>query len=93
MLDMENRNGYKDMDWKYFKRDISWLSFNRRVLLEARNKELPLFERIKFLSIYSSNQEEFYRIRVSEHRNLVMLKNCSSAEYQNAKETLAEINA
>ena len=93
MLDMENRNEYKDMNWKYFKRDISWLSFNRRVLLEARNKELPLFERIKFLSIYSSNQEEFYRIRVSEHRNLVMLKNCSSAEYQNAKETLAEINA
>ena len=49
MLDMENRNEYKDMNWKYFKRDISWLSFNRRVLLEARNKEHTLVERIKFL--------------------------------------------
>ena len=45
---------------KYFKRDISWLSFNYRVLLEAEDETLPIYERIKFLSIYSSNLEEFY---------------------------------
>ena len=39
---------------KYFKRDISWLSFNYRVLLEAEDETLPIYERIKFLSIYSS---------------------------------------
>ena len=92
MLDKKNSEN-RNMDRKYFKRDISWLSFNRRVLLEARNKELPLFERIKFLSIYSSNQEEFYRIRVSEHRHLIAKGDNSTEEARNAKETLAEINA
>ena len=46
---------------KYFKRDISWLSFNYRVLLEAEDETLPIYERIKFLSIYSSNLEELLR--------------------------------
>ena len=49
------------MDNRYFKRDISWLSFNYRVLLEAEDETLPLYERINFISIYSSNLEEFYR--------------------------------
>lgn len=57
---------------KYFKRDISWLSFNYRVLLEAEDETLPIYERIKFLSIYSSNLEEFYEIRVAEHRGVIM---------------------
>ena len=48
------------MDNRYFKRDISWLSFNYRVLLEAEDETLPLYERINFISIYSSNLEEFY---------------------------------
>ena len=47
--------------YKYFKRDVSWLSFNYRVLLEAEDDTLPVYERIKFLSIYSSNLEEFLR--------------------------------
>ncbi len=56
--------------YKYFKRDVSWLSFNYRVLLEAEDDTLPVYERIKFLSIYSSNLEEFYEIRVAEHLSL-----------------------
>ena len=44
--------------YQYFKRDLSWLSFNYRVLLEAEDDTLPIYERIKFLSIYSSNLEE-----------------------------------
>lgn len=52
-------------------RDISWLSFNHRVLQEANDSSLPLFERIKFLAIYSSNLDEFFRVRMANHRNLL----------------------
>lgn len=55
----------------YIHRDISWLSFNYRVLQEAKNPAVPLFERIKFLAIYSSNLEEFFRVRVASHRRLM----------------------
>jgi polyphosphate kinase len=54
----------KKLKAKYFNRDLSWLSFNYRVLQEAKNKEVPLLERLKFLAIYSSNLDEFYRVRV-----------------------------
>ena len=52
----------------YHKRDISWLSFNHRVLQEAKDPRVPLYERIKFLAIYSSNLDEFFRVRVSALR-------------------------
>lgn len=50
--------------FSFFDRDLSWLSFNERVLTEAAGKNVFLVERIKFLSIYSSNLDEFYRVRV-----------------------------
>ncbi|MBK8700210.1 MAG: polyphosphate kinase 1 [Saprospiraceae bacterium] len=55
----------------YTHRDISWLDFNYRVLQEAKDKNVPLFERIKFLAIYSSNLDEYFRVRVANHRSLV----------------------
>lgn len=54
----------------YTHRDISWLSFNYRVLQEAKDPAVPLLERLKFLAIYSSNLDEFFRIRVAGIRNL-----------------------
>ncbi|MFN0034937.1 MAG: polyphosphate kinase 1 [Saprospiraceae bacterium] len=54
----------------YTHRDISWLSFNYRVLQEAKDPAVPLLERLKFLAIYSSNLDEFFRIRVAGIRRL-----------------------
>ncbi len=51
-------------------RDLSWLSFNYRVLQEAKDPAVPLLERLKFLAIYSSNLDEFFRVRVANVRNL-----------------------
>jgi polyphosphate kinase len=47
----------------YLNRDISWLSFNERVLQEANDESVPLYERLKFLGIFSSNLDEFFRVR------------------------------
>ncbi|MEO5891180.1 MAG: polyphosphate kinase 1 [Ferruginibacter sp.] len=52
------------MSIQFFDRDLSWLSFNERVLTEAGNQQVPLVERIRFLSIFSSNLDEFYRVRM-----------------------------
>ena len=52
-------------------RDLNWLSFNARVLQEAQDKENnPLYERMKFLAIYSSNLDEYFRVRVSQLRQM-----------------------
>ncbi|MBC7920908.1 MAG: polyphosphate kinase 1 [Ferruginibacter sp.] len=58
----------------YFNRDLSWLSFNYRVLMEARDPEVPLAQRIRFLAIFSSNLDEFFRVRVASLRTLTGIK-------------------
>lgn len=79
--------------YRYFKRDISWLSFNYRVLMEASDDALPLYERINFMSIYSSNLEEFYKIRVADHKAIVNGVTQSDEETRHsATELLNEIN-
>jgi polyphosphate kinase len=77
--------------YSYFNRDISWLSFNYRVLLESEDLTLPIYERIKFLSIHASNLEEFYKIRVAEHRSVIMQKVHSEEDPAEAEHILEEI--
>lgn len=55
-------------------RDLNWLSFNERVLQEATDKINPLYERIKFLAIFSSNLDEYFRVRVSQLRQMKRVK-------------------
>ncbi len=54
-------------------KEISWLSFNERVLQESLDHRVPLIERLKFLGIYSSNMDEFFRIRVATLNRLAIL--------------------
>ncbi len=79
------------MEYNYFNRDVSWLSFNYRVLLEAADHTVPLYERIKFLSIHASNLEEFYKVRVAEHRSVIMRKVHSEEDPAEAEQILNEI--
>ncbi|HRQ89552.1 MAG TPA: polyphosphate kinase 1, partial [Bacteroidia bacterium] len=61
------------MESGFRSKETSWLSFNARVLQEAADPSVPLFERIKFLGIYSSNLDEFFRVRVATLKRLVTL--------------------
>ncbi|MEM6320133.1 MAG: polyphosphate kinase 1 [Bacteroidota bacterium] len=76
----------------YIHRDISWLSFNYRVLQEAKDPALPLFERVKFLAIYSNNLDEYFRVRVAQHRSLIRVgkKTKKKLDYD-PKELLSQI--
>lgn len=60
-----------DQQNKYNNREISWLSFNARVLQEAEDPTVPLFERIRFLGIFSNNLDEFFRVRVAAVRRML----------------------
>ncbi|MFP5470130.1 MAG: polyphosphate kinase 1 [Bacteroidia bacterium] len=74
-------------------RELSWLAFNDRVLQEANDPIVPLIERIRFLGIYSSNLDEFYRVRVAALKRLIALNKKKMEGYKfSPKKLLDEIN-
>ena len=58
---------------EWIPKEISWLAFNERVLQEARDPSVPLIERVRFLGIYSSNQDEFFKVKVAEIRRQILI--------------------
>jgi polyphosphate kinase len=80
------------MPLKTLPRDLSWLRFNARVLQEAQCADVPLLERLKFLAIFSSNLDEFFKVRVATLRRLVKLKKKTRTQLQaKPKRVLAEV--
>lgn len=80
---------------EYFvNRELSWLKFDERVLSEARDKNLPLFDRLKFLSITASNLDEFFMVRVASLKDQVHAGyHKTDISGMTAKEQLKEISA
>ncbi len=80
------------MNNEFRSKETSWLSFNARVLQEAGDPEVPLFERIKFLGIYSSNLDEFFRVRVATLKRLASLGDeWKNLDIPNPHETLKKV--
>ena len=61
------------MSYPQIEKELSWLSFNHRVLQEAMDKTNPPIERARFLGIFSSNLDEYYRVRVADVRRRILV--------------------
>lgn len=72
-------------------KELSWLSFNARVLQEAADPSVPLIERVRFLGIYSSNQDEFFKVRVAELKRQVIINKAQESENEAAVNLLRQV--
>ena len=81
-------------DSNYVVRDVSWMYFNNRVLKEAANEDVPLYERLSFLGIYSNNLDEFYKVRVASAKRIAETKGKEfKDEREEALNTLKQITS
>lgn len=69
-------------DKLYIEKELSWLSFNERVLQEAADKRNPLIERMRFLGIYSSNLDEFFKVRFADLKRRILINELQSGSAQ-----------
>lgn len=79
-----------DNEQLFFAKELSWLSFNERVLQEAMDPSVPLVERIRFLGIFSNNQDEFFKVRVADVRRRILLNRVQGGD-EDAQNLLSKI--
>ena len=83
----------RDKNHKFLQRELSWLEFNRRIQEEAKDENVPLLERVKFLAIFSSNLDEFFMVRVARiKRQLFTGSQISHPDGRTPAEVLAAIS-
>ncbi|KKL66261.1 hypothetical protein LCGC14_2146760, partial [marine sediment metagenome] len=75
----------------YFAPELSWLSFNDRVLQEAKDKNNPIIERIRFLGIFSNNMDEFFRVRVADVKRRILLNKLPDTNFDEDEILLTQI--
>jgi polyphosphate kinase len=84
--------GNMSADKLYIDKELSWLSFNERVLQEAADKNVPLIERVRFLGIFSNNLDEFYKVRFSDVKRRILIKE-EQGRAEEAKQLLAAMQS
>ena len=63
----------KNAPSSWIPKELSWLSFNERVLQEAQDKSVPVVERVRFLGIYSSNLDEYFKVKIADLKRRVVI--------------------
>ena len=80
-----------DLSNNYIPRELSWLSFNGRVLQEAADPSVPLIERVRFLGIYSSNLDEFFKVKVAELKRQVIINKAKDKDNDDTVQLLKNV--